>query len=294
MVDRKSFEILPGKTAALKLSIDLTSRRNDAATSYSSERPFPVGLIVVCANAAHSEVRFNVHGIVKDAFYATPAAVHFANVWEESENLPTVRVIVRPVLPFKKLDVGFDEEFLKAKITEDSPPATSAAPTGGQTSYSILLTLAKPLAVGNHKLFIDLKGVLATGEKMPPLRLPVAVTMVGDVFVVPNFTHLGPIRIGDDGVFHLQLVARSGSRFRVTRVESNSAEMLGATVDWERLDCMHPLRMAFRAARLGEQVLPVTIAWERLEPLAEARETNESALINLEIRYVGLESVVAK
>lgn len=202
-----SFAIPHGTRRRIDVQLNLLPARDDVARV--PLRDFTVTLIPEIEGISHTRARWQTSGTIKTPFHFTPSMVSFSSGEEIVRGLKpeTKTAKVNPNGAFRIADLGlaYDSSLLRAEWK----PATNG---GG---YDILINPNPDMPTGNFDSVIQVSGVLSTGERLPPIPLPVVGTVVPIVSATPSSIHAGQIQLNEVAACEVILRTRNGVGFRI-------------------------------------------------------------------------------
>lgn len=285
-IDRRAFSVAPSQTTEIHLSVDLLSKR-DAPVNREG-RHFPVGVMILLKSGDPSQIRLTATGVVKDWLSVKPPSVYLSSELMNSAELPATRLLAIPRVGLTSLLATSDSDHLHVQVGDRGSKGN--VDTGNdEQSFPIEVALKNQLPCGEHSLSFTLVGTKDDGQTLPNLSVPVKVTVLGDVFMSPAFTHLGSIPCGVEKRASFQLISRRKHPFRITRITAPESGDFVITNPDESPQSSVRLNIAFRTNELGERSVPVTIDWERVGVAGEGiTEADSSGSIQTRFTYIGL------
>lgn len=186
-------DILPGAMAEIPLLIDL--RQPGALMG----RPREFSVVVAVRTRDQGEFRWRLSGFVRDAFVLqTPRVLDLRSVANgQTQACLTARIGIAP---------GITD--VQAYCT-DPTVSVVVSPALNGSSVDLGLSVPNESRPGQRESLIKLSGKSAAGE-VAWLDVPLSVSVLPDMQVVPDTTHLGRVRPGEDVLLDLQLSRRTG------------------------------------------------------------------------------------
>ncbi len=203
--------LLPGESAGLKVVFHPAHKRGQQHQT-----------VTLMTNATDQpQVVLTINANVRQTTWSDPAVAHFSRIDKGDDRAIEVDVYSR-VPGFKVESATFVESAaignaipFKAVVGE---PTEVPGDAEGEIlrKYTITITLAPTVAIGNHTETISIK---TNDPRKPVIQQQVIAEVVGDLIPNPNRVSLGVVRPGDALRAEFKITSRSVKPFKILKAE---------------------------------------------------------------------------
>lgn len=210
-IEPPSLHLPAGGEATLRLTLDLRAAQGTADAK--AGRAFAIDIAPIIEGV--SGTGWKVTGRVRPVLSVTPELVDFGHELIRGQPIPPRTIKVVAYTPLQSLTVTCTATFAEVHTRRLADPKQP-------NSYAVTITFHKDMPAGQYRAKVQLTATTATGQKAPPVVVPIQGRVVNYVKAVPAKLILGARAVGETVEETVTLQSYTGEVFAVERIDCGS------------------------------------------------------------------------
>ena len=220
-IEPKSLTIPAGERRSVTLTLDLTPRSNDSA----STRPFEMQIAAHLRDGQHESAPepWTIRGTVRSAIWVEPGPLRFGKPSHLQQPLAAQERKITALVPLQTVRADPESSNWRAQVTRPDP---------NSNFFTLSIFPDGPLPCGRFQFPVTLTPILPDGTALPSKNVPVEGEIRNDIQTTPAEVVLGVKDIGETVEEVLTLYSLTDRPFEVESIvvpsESNTEVRRGA------------------------------------------------------------------
>ena len=190
--------IRPGESQKLHLRLDLL--RGAPSSKPSVPRSFTASVSPVTSNSGSATTTWKLHATVLDPMSYVPATVYLGDRFPGAAFEPIV-LALEAHARIRSLEATASDKRLRVSITQ--------VPSKVQ-QFELSIEPVGPFDLGTFEIPITITPIHATKQRLPSIATRAVGTTKSPLVVLPNYVHLGAIRLGDSATAYATVSSLDG------------------------------------------------------------------------------------